>query len=68
MDNILNIVRKHEQFQSNLTKIQPGMVFIKTCKVEQLLPIFANSKLATQYGNKKLKMKLSRLIMEPERK
>lgn len=42
------------------------MVFIKTCKVEQLLPIFANSKLATQYGNKKLKMKLSRLIMEPE--
>ena len=42
------------------------MVFIKTCKVEQLLPIFANSKLPTQYGNKKLKMKLSRLIMEPE--
>ena len=40
--------------------------FIKTCKRENLIPTFANVKLAIKTGNAKLKKKIAHLILETE--
>ena len=47
-------------------KIQAEIRFMKTCKVEHLTSTFANVKLATWPRNKKLKMKISCIIIETE--
>ena len=64
--NIFNIVKNYGQLKSKLMKIQAEITFIKTRKVEHLTSTFANVKLATWPRNKKLKMKISCIIIETE--
>ena len=47
-------------------KLQADINFIKAYKKEYLVPTFANVKLATRSSNKKIKLRLSRIIMEAE--
>ena len=47
-------------------KLQADINFIKAYKKEYLVPTFAKVKLATRSSNKKLKLRLSRIIMEAE--
>ena len=47
-------------------KLQADIKFIKTCKNDYLVPKFANVKLVTKSGIKKLKLSLSKIIMEAE--
>ena len=45
-------------------KFQADIKFIKICKKEYLVPTFAVIKLVNKCGNKKLKLRLSRIRME----
>ena len=60
------MVRENKQLLAKLMKLQADIKFIKTCKKEYLVPTFAYVKLATRHGNKKLKLRLSKIIMEAE--
>ena len=57
--NILKAAKNYEKLQSQLLKVQADIKFIKTCKEERLIPIFANVKLAVKNGKHKLKSKLT---------
>ena len=62
----LKIVRTLEDSKTPLMKIESDIVFIKTCKREQLIPTFAKVKLSIKNANKKLQVKLAKLLMETE--
>ena len=47
-------------------KLQEDIKFVKLCKQENLIPTFANVKLAIKPGKTKLKKKITRLILETE--
>ena len=47
-------------------KLQEDIKFVKPCKQENLIPTFANVKLAIKPGKTKLKKKITRLILETE--
>ena len=47
-------------------KVQVDTKFIKSCKKENLVPIFAKVNLAIKCGRRKLKLHLARIIMECE--
>ena len=63
---LLNEVRTLEKFITKKKKLQLDIDFIKSCKRERLIPVFANIKLSIYYGKSKLKQKIARLIMETE--
>ena len=64
--DVLKVVRKYERLLAKFMKLQADIKFIKTCKKEYLIPTLANVKLATRSGNKRLKLRLLRIIMEAE--
>ena len=50
--------------KTKITKLQEDIKFVKPCKQENLIPTFANVKLAIKTGKTKLKKKIARLILE----
>ena len=64
--SVLNVVRKLEDVKTKINKLQEDIKFIKPCKRENLIPTFANVKLAIKTGNAKLKKKIAHLILETE--
>ena len=63
---ILEVVRKYEKLQPQLSKVQADIKFIKTCKSKRLIPTFANFKLGIKNAKHKLKSKIAPLITETE--
>ena len=61
----LKITRKLEQYHYKIAKINLDIIYIKTCKKENLIPTFAKSKLAIK-TNFKTKLRIARIIMETE--
>ena len=59
------IVRSYESLKTKLMKVQADIQFIKSCKKENLIPIFAKVNLAIKSDSRKLKLSLAR-IMESE--
>ena len=47
-------------------KIEADISFIKACKAEQLIPIFAKVKFSVKSANRKLQYKMARLVMKAE--
>ena len=47
-------------------KVQVDRKFIKSCKKENLAPVFAKVNLVIKCGSRKLKLHLARIIMECE--
>ena len=64
--SVLYVARKLENVKTKIIKLQGDIKFIKTCKRENIIPTFANVKLAIKTGNTKLKKKIDRLILEKE--
>ena len=64
--SVLSIVRKLENVKRKIIKLQEDIKFTKTWKRENLIPTFANLKLAIKTGNTKLKRKIAHLILETE--
>ena len=60
---VLENVRSLEKAKRKWFKISKDINFIKTCKIENLLPTFAKVKLAIKSGNKKIQQKIARIIM-----
>ena len=58
-------VRSYESLKTKLMKVQADIQFIKSCKKENLIPIFAKVNLAIKSDSRKLKLSLAR-IMESE--
>ena len=56
------IVRSYESLKTKLMKVQAGIQFIKSCKKENLIPIFAKVNLAIKSDSRKLKLSLARLM------
>ena len=49
-------------------KIEADILFIKACKTEQLISIFAKVKLSINNVNRKLQYNMAKLVMEKELK
>ena len=47
-------------------KVVLYLKFIKTCKMEELIPTFANVRLTVKHGSAKLEKTISRIIMKSE--
>ena len=63
---VLENVRSLEKAKRKWFKISKDINFIKTCKIENLLPTFAKVKLVIKSGNKKIQRKITRIIMNTE--
>ena len=55
-------VRSYESLKTKLMKVQADIQFIKSCKKENLIPIFAKVNLAIKSDSRKLKLSLARLM------
>ena len=47
-------------------KTLANIKFVKSCKTESIIPTFAKVKLSLKYSNYKLKLHITRLVMEAE--
>ena len=47
-------------------KVQSDKKVIKSCKKENLIPIFAKVNLSIKNANRKLKLRIARIVMETE--
>ena len=47
-------------------KTLANIKFVKSCKTENIIPTFAKVKLSLKYSNCKLKLHITRLVMEAE--
>ena len=47
-------------------EMEADIHFTKTCQLENIISTFANVKLSTKHGNKKVHSKIVRLVMETE--
>ena len=64
--NIMKIVRTYESLKTKLMKVEPDIRFTKSCKKDNLIPTFANVKLAIKSGNWKIHLRIAKIIMEME--
>ena len=62
--DVIKIVRSYESLKTKYMKVKPDMEFVKSCKKENLKPTFAKVNLAIKNGSKKLKLRISRIVME----
>ena len=53
--DINNIIRSFETPKTKYQKVVLDLKFIKICKIEELIPTFANVCLSVKHGNAKLK-------------
>ena len=62
--DINNIIRSFETLKTMYQKVVLYLKFIKTCKMEELIPTFANVRLTVKHGSAKLEKTISRIIMK----
>ena len=55
-----------EDPKTRLMEMEADIHFIKTCQRENIISTFANVKLSTKHGNKKVHSKIVKLVMETE--
>ena len=63
---VLENIRSLEKAKRKWFNISKDINFIKTFKIENLLPTFSKVKLAIKSGNKKIQLKIPRIIMNTE--
>ena len=63
--NIRKMARQHQALRSKILKTAADIIFIKTCKRENLTPTFSRIKLSI-HNSWKLKKKISNLVMDAE--
>ena len=61
-----DIARSFENLKTKYEKISLDIAFIKSCKKEHLLPMFAEVRLSNKNAIFKLKQRIGRIIMEDE--
>ena len=66
--DIIKKVRHYEKLKTKLTKLKTKVVYIKSCKKEDLIPTFAKVSLSKKSGGYKLKKKVAKLLMVTELK
>ena len=64
--DLIKVVRDFEQKKTKFKKLVADIAFIKLCKKEQLIIIFAKVNVSIRNGTYKLKRKIARLVMETE--
>ena len=64
--DLIKVVRDFEQKKTKFEKLDADIVYVKLCKKEQLIPIFAKVNASIRKGTYKLKRKIARLVMETE--
>ena len=64
--DIYTAVRTSENIKTRHERTLLNIKFLKICKVEHLILIFANTPLATNGNNTKLKHRIARIILEHE--
>ena len=64
--DLIKVVRDFEQKKTKFKKLVADIAFIKLCKKEQLIIIFAKVNVSIRNGTYKLKRKITRLLMETE--
>ena len=47
-------------------KVTADIKFVKLCKVDKIIPLFAKSNLSIKSGSRKLKLRIARVVMESE--
>ena len=64
--DIITLVRSYESLKTKYVKLQSDIKFIKSCKKENLIPTFAKVNLSIKTANRKLKLRIARIVMESE--
>ena len=64
--DVIKYVRLYEKSKTKSMKLNADIIYIKSCKKEDLIPTFAKVNLATKSGGFKIKEKISKLVMEAE--
>ena len=64
--DIIKKVRHFEKLKTKLTKLKMDIVYIKSCKKEDLTPTFAKVNLSIKIGGYKLKKKVAKLVIDTE--
>ena len=64
--DVRELVRSYESLMTKYMKVTTDMKFIKFCKVEKIIPTFAKVNFSIISGSRKLKLRISRLLMERE--
>ena len=62
----ITLLDHSKDLKQSYQKVILDLIFIKTCKKEELIPTFANIRLSVKHGSAKLKEIISRIIMESE--
>ena len=47
-------------------KVTADIKFVKLCKVDKIIPLFAKSNLSIKSGSRELKLRIARVVMESE--
>ena len=58
------IVKAYESLKTTFMKVETDIRFFKSCKKDNLIPIFAKVKFAKKSGNWKLYLSIARIIMQ----
>ena len=59
-------VRHYEKLKAKMTKLKMVIIYINSCKKEDLIPTFAKINLSIKSGSYKLKRKVAKLVMDTE--
>ena len=59
-------VRSYESLMTKYMKVTADIKFVKLCKVDKIIPLFAKSNLSIKSGSRKLKLRIARVVMESE--
>ena len=62
--DMASLARSYEQLKTKYMKITANIVFIKTCKIEHLIPTCAKVNLSVKDDNKKLTGRIARVVIE----
>ena len=63
---MISLARSYEQIKTKYLKTTADIVFINTCKIENLIPRFAKINLSVKDDNKKLTRRIVRIVMESQ--
>ena len=64
--DVRELVRSYESLMTKCMKVTTGMKFIKFCKVEKIIPTFAEVNFSMRSDSRKLKLRIATLLMERE--
>ena len=64
--DVRKLFRSYESLMTKYIKVTADIKFIKLCKVENIILIFAKVNLSIKSGSRKLKLRTARLVMESE--